>query len=254
MADDGLYMYAIARDLDPADLAGVTGLSGGGVEVVEHRGLSAVVSRVDLDEYGEDGLRANLEHLDWLETTARTHDAVIQAVSEHGPTAPLRLATICLDEAGVRKRLDEWFHALVQVLDRVEGRREWSLKVIAPPAPAPDLAPAPTGGLSGADYLKRKRTQTETRATHQQDAVAAAEAVHDQLTRHAVAGRLLAAQDPRLSGHQGTMLINAAYLVEADEGAAFEAEAARAVDAHPDLEIDVRGPWPPYSFAMLEQR
>ena len=47
-----------------------------------------------------------------------------------GP-APLRLATICLDDAGVRARLDEWHHALVQALDRVEGRFEWSVKAFS---------------------------------------------------------------------------------------------------------------------------
>jgi hypothetical protein len=50
------------------------------------------------------------------------------------------------------------------------------------------------------------------------------------------------------------MVLNAAYLVEAEMGDAF-AEEARACGAqHPQVQLDVRGPWPPYSFAMLEQR
>ena len=100
----GRYLYAISRDLDPAALAEVPGLGDGRLDVLEHRGLSAVVSDVDLEEYGEEGLRRNLERLEWLEEVARRHDEVVHAVAEHGPVAPLRLATICLDDIGVRRR------------------------------------------------------------------------------------------------------------------------------------------------------
>ena len=53
----GRYLYAISRDLDPTSLTDVPGLGGGRLDVLEHRGLSAVVSDVDLEEYGEEGLR-----------------------------------------------------------------------------------------------------------------------------------------------------------------------------------------------------
>src|SRR4051794_17527409 len=157
MGETGRYLYAVCRDLDPAVLAGVSGLAGRPLELVELRGLEAVVSTVDLEEYGEEALRANFEDLAWLETAARGHDAVIHALSAAAPTAPLRLATICLDDAGVRRRLTEWHAALEQVLDRVAGRREWSVKVLDPPgaapAPAPVAAAVPAGGGGGAAYL-----------------------------------------------------------------------------------------------------
>ena len=105
----GRYLYAITRGVTNDDVAAAAvGLGGSDVDVVDHRGLQAVVSTVRLEEFGEEGLRRNLEDLAWLETVARGHDAVVQAVAAHGPTAPLRLATICLDDDGVRARLDEW--------------------------------------------------------------------------------------------------------------------------------------------------
>jgi hypothetical protein len=236
-------------------LARAEGLDGAPLEVVEHRGLCAVVSDVDLDEYGEDGLRRNLERLEWLEEAARCHDAVVQHVSRQGPTAPLRLATICLDDAAVRTRLDEWHLALEQVLDRVEGRLEWSVKAIAPAvagtAVPADRQPVASGG--GAAYLQRKRDQSLARQDAEEVAMRAAEEVHRALSAVSVASRRLPSQDPRLTGHQGTMTLNGAYLVDIDEGAAFESRVRSLVTAHPDTVIDVRGPWPPYSFATLEQ-
>ena len=49
----------------------------------------------------------------------------VQTVAQSAPTAPLRLATICLDDAGVRRRLDEWH-------DELELVRGWRSFLDAP--------------------------------------------------------------------------------------------------------------------------
>lgn len=256
MPEVGRYLYAISRGVEPGQLADVPGLDGNPLELVEHRGLTAVVSDVDLDEYGEDGLTRNLERLDWLEEVARGHDAVVQALAVRGPTAPLRLATICLDDDGVRRRLDEWHAALQEVLDRVEGRMEWSVKALTPVRPAEPVAAAPATGekVGGAEYLRRKKAQTEARYADDEVALQTVEQIHEALSSRSVASRRLPPQDPRLTGHEGTMVLNAAYLVDAGDEDVFTAEVQALQAAHPELVLDHRGPWPPYSFAMLEQR
>jgi hypothetical protein len=254
VGDSARYLYAITRGLDPASLDVVEGLDGSRLEVVDHRGLSAIVSDVDLDEYGEEPLRQNLERLDWLEKVARTHDSVIQAVTAHGPTAPLRLATICLDDDGVRRRLDEWFFALEQVLDRVEGRMEWSVKVFAPEPAAQPAGIAAGGPVGGAEYLRRKKDATQSRSAAEEAAARVGAEVHESLSSVSVASRLLQAQDARLTGHAGTMVLNGAYLVEVSAGATFETTVRDLMEANPSVEVSCVGPWPPYSFAMLEQR
>ncbi|GAA1982921.1 GvpL/GvpF family gas vesicle protein [Terrabacter lapilli] len=244
------YLYAVCRGLPPGALSSVRGIDGRPVEPVPHEGLVAVVSTVDLATFGEEALRRHLEDLAWLEATARAHDAVVHAVATQAPTAPLRFATICFDDDAVRARLGEWHDALSRALDRVEGCTEWSVKVLAPPE-----QPAAAGraaGLSGADYLRLKKAQTERRADVQEHAAAAALAIHEDLARRSRASRRLPAQDPRLSGHQGTMLLNAAYLVPDAEADAFEAALTGLRSDHGDLVLDGRGPWPPYSFAMLD--
>ena len=247
----GRYMYAISRGLDPSVLDSVSGLGGGRLELVAHEDLVAVVSTVDLEEYGEEGLRRNLEKLDWLEDAARGHDAVIHAVAEAAPAAPLRLATICLDDAGVRQRLREWYVDLAHVLDRVEGRMEWSVKVLTPPGDR-EARTAASGG--GAAYLQRKKAEAEAKLAAEDEGLETAARIHDTLAEACVASRRLRVQDPRLSGHEGTMLLNGAYLVPEEDTEAFTGRVDELAEAHPGLIIDCRGPWPPYSFAMLEQR
>jgi len=96
MGDAGTYIYAVGRELSADRMASARGLRDSELRLVEQDGLVAVVSTVDLDEFGESGLRRNLEDLSWLEEVARGHDEVVRSAAEAAPTiAPLRLATIC---------------------------------------------------------------------------------------------------------------------------------------------------------------
>ncbi|NHC21640.1 GvpL/GvpF family gas vesicle protein [Nocardioides sp. IC4_145] len=261
MSTSARYVYAISRGLRPGPLE-VRGIHGAEVEVVRHLDLDAVVSDVDLAEFGEEPLRENLEQLSWLEDVVRDHDRVVQAVAQVGPTAPLRLATVFLDDDGMRARLFEWRFALEQVLDRVTGRHEWSVKVVLPPAPAPaGVGPGAAthagdaqAAAGGADYLRRKKESLAGRVAAEERGAELGRAVHQALAGRAAASRLLPPQDPRLSGHTGTMVHNGAYLVADDEHEAFVERLRELTAQHPDVVVDVGGPWPPYSFAMLEQR
>lgn len=250
MAEPGRYLYAVCRGLTPEAVDGIVGLGGGRIELLAEDDLVGLVSPVDLDEYGEEGLRRNLERLDWLEEAARGHDAVVQAAAAIAPTAPTRLATIFFDDDAVRRRLRERHDAISAALDRVEGHEEWSVKVLTPSAEA---APEPVPvASSGAEYLRRKRAEHDARTTGERDAHLVAERVHEALVTGVAASRRLPPQDPRLAGHQGTMVHNAAYLVERGRSEEFVALVHQQTDAHPDVVIDARGPWPPYSFAMLD--
>ena len=147
MPETGRYLYAVSRDLAAADLDGLVGLSGGHVETVPCDEIVGVVSSVDLGEFGEEPLRRNLERLDWLSDVARTHDAVVQAVAARAPVAPMRLATIFADDAAIAARLRATYDGLVAALDRVEGRHEWSVKVLVPDGAA----------AAGHDLSRRRR-------------------------------------------------------------------------------------------------
>jgi hypothetical protein len=245
----GRYVFAIARDLRADDLVGTPGIDGAPLQVVEDERLSAVVCDVDLGEFGQDSLAANLEDLAWVERVARAHNEVVWRVASHATCAPLRLVTVCSDDDSVRAKVDGLRADLEQVLDRVEGRQEWSLKVLVPhrPAPEPEAVPA----ASGSDYLRRKREAADRRRGRGEAAAAAADEVDEVARHHAVAARRLAPQDPRLTGRADTMVLNGAYLVEAGADAPFRAAVQDAAERRPEISVELAGPWPPYSFAVL---
>jgi hypothetical protein len=49
------------------------------------------------------------------------------------------------------------------------------------------------------------------------------------------------------------MILNGAYLVHDDDQNAFRSAAEDLARRYPEAGIDVRGPWPPYSFATLDR-
>lgn len=247
----GRYLFAVARGLDTGRLGAASGLRGAPLQVVTAGELAAVVCDVDLDEFGEEALRANLEDLAWLEEVARTHNDVVWALAEHATLAPMRLVTIFADDDSVRRRVEELRGGLLQALDRVEGRREWSLKVYAA-AGEPEPAGTAAAVTSGAAYLRQKREAADRRRHAQADTARLAEEVYAAAAAVAVAARRLPAQDPRLTGRPEPMVLNAAFLVPEDDVASFEAAVLSSAADRREVGVELHGPWPPYSFAVLD--
>ena len=266
--DTGVWAYAIAEDghlsgrggqLD-LDLSWLTGVGETRVRTAASCGLTALVSDVSLAEFGEAGLRENLENLDWLDEVAREHHHVIDAVARLFPVVPLRLATVYRGDAALCAALAEHHEHLLAVLRRVGGRVEWGVKAY-PAQPGPDKAgpdpaggnpadrdPGPAGG-AGLAYLKRRRAQLTAASQAKASAVNAAQAVHADLTARAAGARLHPPQSAQLSGVRQPMLLNAAYLLSPGDAVTFTAAVAGQAAAHRELRIEVTGPWPPYSFA-----
>lgn len=248
----GCYLVAVTRRLPPGSLRGVRAVRDSPVRVVERDGLQAVVCDVALDEFGEEPLRRNLEQLSWVEEMARAHHAAVCAVDTVGTVVPMRFATIYQSDERVEEQLRTLRTPLTEALDRVEGASEWSVKVYAESGaltPVPDRPPAE----SGAAYLDRKREAVEERRVRGAEDEQVLAVVHQGLATLAVASRRLMVQDPRLSGRPEPMRMNAAYLVSHDVAEAFTDHAATALEHRPGLRLEVDGPWPPYSFASLEQ-
>jgi len=259
MTGSATYLYAITRPLFDDGFAasgasaGLHGVSGAPVRSIAAGGLACLVSSVDLDEFGEDALRVNLEDLAWLERTARQHDEVVRAAARLTTTIPLRLATICADDAAAARRLAELDGQAASVLDDLDGRDEWGVKVFAVEEPPDDAAPIEPARTTGAAYLQRRRSQLERRTARTERAGQFADAVYRQLEDCAARGYRHRPQDQRLSGVAAPMLLNAAFLVDRQRAEEFRhMVGALAADRPPDA-IVLTGPWPPYSFASVQQ-
>jgi hypothetical protein len=256
VAADGKWVYAVAEDVDVTPFAQIKGVGGKGVRTIAAAGLTAVAEDVGLAEFGAEALRRNLEDLDWLETTARAHHRVIDAIAQQGPLVPMRLATVYSSDAHIAAMLEERGADFRSALRRISGRVEWGVKAYTDRRPtasdesAASSAPSGPGTGAGAAYLRRRRDQLAAQKDARRETLASAEEVHAELSRYAAESRLHPPQAPQLTGSKAPMVLNAAYLLDSARHEDFAAAVAALADQHPGLRLELTGPWPPYSFAV----
>ncbi|MET9809745.1 MULTISPECIES: GvpL/GvpF family gas vesicle protein [Streptomyces] len=277
-ATTATYVFAVCQGCDPAALTGLAGQTAGApVRLLRFGSLEAVVQDVPAEMFGEEALRERLANRAELEHCARAHHAVVAAAAGRAPTLPLPLATLYLSDERARAALCEDEGRFRSVMGRIAGRVEWGVKVYAAPgrperpgpratATAPATAPttttltaaappetasaARTTTRPGHAYLDRARGARRAREERQEAGLNAAASVDRALRDIAVAGRRLRSHDTGVTGAGRVQLLNAAYLV--DEGR--EADLTRAVEqlrTSPGcerVELEVTGPWVPYSF------
>ena len=253
----GVYVYGITDIAAPAPSATVAGVEPGEpVSLLEHAGLAAITSRVSLAEFGEEPLRENLEDVAWLEAKARAHEEVLEDAISRTTVVPFRLCTIYLGEPQVREMLEREQGSFRDALQRLAGRTEWGVKVIAEPGaleakpPGAGLADERLSPSRGAAYMARRGA--ESRAREEADELAAewAEAVHERLAGVAAEALRNPISDPAVSGAEGEMLLNGVYLVEDAAGERFREVVAGLEREHAEdgLSIELTGPWPAYNF------
>jgi hypothetical protein len=248
-----VWLYAVTDEVAAPPGGGLAGVGAGLVRQLRAAGLAAIVGDVDQRDFGEAALRRNLEDLCWLERTARAHHAVIEAVGTRCPVVPMRLATVYSSDANVLVMLRDRAADFRAALPRLAGCREWGVKAFAaafdpgPPGPPDDREdPASRPGTA---YLQRRRAQLTSRTNARQAGMAAAQAVHAQLSRLSAAARLYPPQAPGLAGQAAPMILNAAYLVADDRADEFAATVSDLTGRHRSVRLGLTGPWPAYSFA-----
>src|SRR3954465_2629621 len=124
--------------------------------------------------------------------------------------------------------------------------------------PAPRRAPGPppghaAGAKAGAGGPHPGRKQQDMRLRDEVDEIltAAAAESHARLEEWASASELLSPQRRELSGHEGEMVLNGAYLVDDDRLDGFRRVVSELQEQYggEGLAFDLTGPWPAFHFA-----
>lgn len=245
---EGIYCYGITwASTQTPHARSLTGRSA--VSLLPDGDLALVVSRERLDdlEVDEDDLSEEGD----LARLVRGHDEVVRAFFEQGPVLPLRFATVVQGDPDGRELLRSHAAAARQRLRHVEGATEWGLRLVRTPdhetVPRPRGEPGQTSA-SGTEYLAHRREVLRAREVDHAVAVRAADLITDRLSYTVDAVR-----------HGGStassLLLDVAYLVASSTEARFrdDTDALARELAELGLVLELSGPWPPYSFATLDQ-
>lgn len=209
--------------------------------------LAIVAAQVPRTPFEAGTLESRLRDIDWVGQYATAHHRVIAALSSRGTMLPLRLFTVFDDDASVKAALGRRRQRLAALIDRVEGRSEWVLRIHRP-EPGP---PATTGGprpASGTAFLRARGDAQRARVQQARMIDAGVTGLIADLTA-------LADQSVERIVEPGTSaLAEAAFLVERRRLAAFKRQltAASADLRREGCRLALTGPWPVYSFVELE--
>jgi Gas vesicle synthesis protein GvpL/GvpF len=214
-----VHLYALTEH--PAQLPSVQGLGASHLASAAVGAIDAVFSEID-------GAAA-----DPTETAIIAHAHVVEELAKvNAAVLPARLARPYENEASLLDGIRTRGAQLRGALERVRGCVEMGVRVVRKEDGKNEAAP------TGADYMR-----------HRLDAVKVADNVADELD---AAVKRLSRDSTR--GVTGTreLVLTAAYLVPKDEAEAFRAAVDDVASNHPELAYVCVGPWPAYSFALVD--
>jgi hypothetical protein len=225
---------------------------------------SAIVSKVSLQEFGQEGLEANLNDIKWVEAKVLAHQRVIEAVLVSHTLVPMRFCTIYRSESGVQEMLAQHYDDFVKTLARLEGKQEWGVKVYGDGEilaqrvgetsnRVKELKSEMEQKSSGAAYFLKKKMDEAIAEEMERVSDQYAQHTHDRLSSHAEEAVINPLQSKELTGRKEAMILNGAYLVAEEQLATFRAELKNLSEEYSDFGFiyEMTGPWPPYNFVSV---
>lgn len=247
------YVYAVVRADQRPSLRGMAAGMPGGEPVrmlPVNQGLWLAVSTVPAGAYDAASLEAGLRDLDWVGPRAHAHEAVVESFLHYPAVLPMQLFTLFNSDARAVEHVLQTRQRIAGVLDRIEGRVEWGLRLTWDEEAARRArarADAGATAASGSAYLARKRDLLAASRSQWAAAQSAADRLYGALAHACAAARRNGATE---RAPQSRVLLDAAFLVRADGTDTFRTllqQQARPLDEN-GIAVSLTGPWPPYNF------
>jgi len=252
---EATYLYCLVRDGEPA-LDGVPpGLPGCAPPraLALEGGLWLVAATAPLSEYGTEAIQDHLSDLSWVSDRALAHEAVIEHFAGAPAVLPFKLFTLFASDERALAHVRDSRERIGPALDRVAGCVEWGVRIRLDDARAREvLAEEARRGSasqpSGTAFLLRKKQEQDA----SRDLAGRLRAEMDEtFAELAAAARAAVRREPAAPPETGgRLLLDAAFLVPARDGAELEARVERCAArlAPRGCEVTLTGPWPPYNF------
>ncbi len=257
MVPSVLYVYAITRDPVTPHVEAIDQSRSFGT--VTRQGASAVFTPVPQEAFSQEAIDRRAGDLEWLGEIGYRHQEVVSHLMKSTAVIPLRAFTLFSGEKALADYLGENARHLRAVLERLDGKQEWTLRIEFDPQRWYDTLTSRVGSLRelqqqvdasapGKAFLLRKKLDEERKRasrTAEQDVVAEIErAVLEKLACETVA-------ESREQREGAFPQIN--VLLNRDEEARLQELHRELSDryAGDGITLAVTGPWPPYTFASV---
>ncbi len=256
--ETAIYLFCLSRpgSLPEPDAEGLD--DGAPLFTSEFADISAVISKVSLNEYCGDSAESNLQDLAWVGPRALRHAEIIESVRSRSPVLPSRFGTLFSSMESLRKLVERNAEKINRFLETVSGKDEWSVKVMSCKASLAeklfsdrlaDQSKELEEMAPGLRYFKERqlRSAAEKEVGAWLKKVLAASA--SELAGYSLDWRQREVSGAQRDGEK-VGVANWAFLVDREAEDNFTRCTSRANMMHnkSGLFFEVSGPWPPYSF------
>jgi Gas vesicle synthesis protein GvpL/GvpF len=252
-----LYVYAVTREAVTPEVEGVDGSRRFGAAMVD--GVAAIFTLVAEEEMSQEAIDRRSGDLEWLGAMGYRHQSVVAALMNETAIVPLRAFTLFRSEESLRAFLREEREMLASALDRLDEKREWTVRIeIDPERWSASLGSRveSLGWLEreigaaapGKAFLLRKKLEEEKKRASR----AAEEGLVAEIEK-VVVERLHCETVAESREHRQGAFPQITVLIDRDEEAKLQ-ELRDQLGARYEREgvtIALTGPWPPYSFASV---
>jgi len=256
-----LYVYAITRDA-------VTPECEAPCEAIDQSqhfaalpadGVCAVYTSVSEGEFSQEVIDRRASDLEWLGAVGYRHQNVIVELMKSTAVVPLRAFTMFSSESTLREYLVQNRDVLTKLLERLDGKHEWTLRVEFDPQRWSEALTGHVESLralsaeiesasAGKAFLLRKKLDEERKLASRE----AEQQVVADIEREVIAKLACdTLAESRLERDGAFPQIN--VLIDRDEESRLQELHAALNDryASDGVTLAMSGPWPPYTFAHV---
>jgi hypothetical protein len=266
-SEQGLYAYGlVGKSPQQLDILGIDKKNK--VFPVEGKDVCVMVSKIDVDAF-QNQVKKLFSELtrtpeaaqSGTEEILQAHEDVVDALMKGTTVVPFKFGTILKDEKAASKMLEDEEEEFKKLLSKFTGKAEWGLRVYADTQefikhimqtePKFKNLEEKREKLSrGAAYLFGRKMEDELRDYAAARLAEVTKVIFQELGKDAYEAKLNKTLPQKLTGKRKEMILNAVYLVEREEAASFCTRGKRLQEQYESmgLDLEVSGPWPPYSF------
>jgi hypothetical protein len=239
----GRYVYCIIPTEEPLSFGAIgIGAEPAEVKTVNFKDIAAVASAT------------RLEVLDPTRENVLAHERVNEVVMRTNTVIPMSFGTVFKTEQDIVELLKSAYHAFRDVLEKMENKLEFGLKVLWEPKSVIEEIEQEDENLRllrqeisrqrGSTYFARMQYGRLVETLLEERSAKATSAILAALKDVAVASRV-----NKPIGDK--MILNASFLVPRDKEGEFDARVKDIGAQNRHLTFKYTGPWPPYNFVNI---
>lgn len=262
----GLYLYCI-RPCGFSFTNLVKSIAGSGESFVIPVGeLEAVVSEVDLDEFGSKEIQKKAEEdLNWIKEKCQIHEYVIEQAMRYGekiiPVVPMKFGTIFKSKDRLEVSLLENYPRIKDGLIKVKGRQEWGVKIylkkecflkwiVDNDNELQDKRKEIEKLSQGMAFFAQKKLNDAVNRIYSEKLEELIQGIFNNISSFADEGIRAKNLEKELTGKKEEMVLNAYFLVKEEKVAEFREDVEKLSRGYGSQGFHAAciGPLPPYHF------